>query len=970
MTSHLTSRKDLTRWNRAGLERLRYIEGNAITLLEEMRHQLQGKFPDWEYVNQDVADEAESETKIRILDQYADTRQDWGWEIARAFVRATHTLTEHVDAFANEGYISTATQWEYLRRLVAMLDYRPLPPASASTSIAIIAKEDSEPGTVNAGLQMKHTPLDGGAPVIFETLEDIEIDPLLNGLFLDGWDQNPDPFDPFSDHASGPFWILPDKSGVTVGQPAVLLSNGVASAVSISDVEEGRVRISGSAQFSSFARKAVKSEYILSQTTLWVEPGNVHVPHLNGADVLRFDNAGALSENQIVVWKKSGTTGFARIEATDRYTVRLTDVIPAGSDVTGAGVELFVAQHVPNEQFQANGNGEWRFPDKSLAGLLTVAGTSSGALTGSLNSSHTIETVGESDDPDENGFKKITSFSGHSMYFYLPSEAVKLATSIAEPAVGHFTFDGGAGDLGAGDYLVAESSAGTKSAVEVESVRELESTFELTLAGGKNALSGVARLHGPFKDRLRPLGHDRNPHPVTPNELTLALQPEDLPQLLAPGKTVLIETVDEQPELSAFTAKVIDVETYGVGRVRPKKKRRLKAGKPRLVLDAASEKFNGYTKGNTIIRANVAAAGHGESKPEKALGSGDAAMASQTFVINKKNVSFTADSQMESGVRAAATVRVDGRLYEEVSSLASSEPSDAHYATRITEDGLVQISFGDGYHGRRLPTGRNNVTAAVRTGTGSEGNNLPPGSLETLAKPHILVDEVRQPIPTSGGQEIEDIAGIRENAPSHLKALGRGVSLSDFEHLSRSQPGVWHAKAFFNPAGAERRELVEISVVPADGAPLGDLGSVLEDRLSALAPPGLVFTVSRFDPVHLPLSIILRVDEEGFDYDKVEEAVFEAVLERFSLTNKPPAAPVYLSEVYQCVEGIEGVRNSDVSMFAGFEDDEIVSLSNRPLKHTPRNEADEIWAVWPQDNQSVYVADRQSITISREEATI
>ncbi|MCH8308985.1 MAG: hypothetical protein IIB17_00640, partial [Chloroflexi bacterium] len=90
---------------------------------------------------------------------------------------------EHVDAFANEGFIGTATQWDSLRRMVEMLDYHPAPPASAATRMALFAKEELA-GTVAQGYQIKHAPLEGGAPVVFETLEDIIIDHRLNELRL------------------------------------------------------------------------------------------------------------------------------------------------------------------------------------------------------------------------------------------------------------------------------------------------------------------------------------------------------------------------------------------------------------------------------------------------------------------------------------------------------------------------------------------------------------------------------------------------------------------------------------------------------------------------------------------------------------------------------------------------------------------------------------------------------------------
>lgn len=162
----MNGRTDLTRWNRASLNRFRYIDGNAMTFLETLRQALLARFADpaaatlkWgDLVPRRAGDAADAfvryeqeqlrlaaETKRERLDrlaaQYDGDRRDWAWEIGRVLARAAHVLTEHIDAYANEGYLRTATQWDSVRRLVEMLDYHPAPPASASTRLVIAAKQ-------------------------------------------------------------------------------------------------------------------------------------------------------------------------------------------------------------------------------------------------------------------------------------------------------------------------------------------------------------------------------------------------------------------------------------------------------------------------------------------------------------------------------------------------------------------------------------------------------------------------------------------------------------------------------------------------------------------------------------------------------------------------------------------------------------------------------------------------------------
>ncbi|MCP3953169.1 MAG: hypothetical protein GY697_13265, partial [Desulfobacterales bacterium] len=193
---------DLTRWNRAGLRRFRYINGNAAEYLETLRFLLASQFPDWEKVQtlgsagqengpdgEADPENRESDRLSRVLAQYHDERRDWAWEISRTFSRACHILTEHIDAYANESCLGTATQWDNVRKLVEMLDYHPAPPASASTRLVLTIKQGKQ-GTMKKGFQVKHKPPQGGPPVIFETLEEMAMDAALNELRLKNYNQS------------------------------------------------------------------------------------------------------------------------------------------------------------------------------------------------------------------------------------------------------------------------------------------------------------------------------------------------------------------------------------------------------------------------------------------------------------------------------------------------------------------------------------------------------------------------------------------------------------------------------------------------------------------------------------------------------------------------------------------------------------------------------------------------------------
>ena len=149
--SDLLNKKNLTRWNRSGLSRFRYIDGNAITYLETLRLAMRETFINEHGENQwqaldDVIRvpelETEKQKQQRWLTQYRSDRRDHAWEIMRTYARSLHILTEYMDTYANETFLNTATQWDSVRRLVEMLDYHPAPPASAETWLVLLAKEN------------------------------------------------------------------------------------------------------------------------------------------------------------------------------------------------------------------------------------------------------------------------------------------------------------------------------------------------------------------------------------------------------------------------------------------------------------------------------------------------------------------------------------------------------------------------------------------------------------------------------------------------------------------------------------------------------------------------------------------------------------------------------------------------------------------------------------------------------------
>jgi hypothetical protein len=1146
---------DLTRWNRAGLTRFRYVDGNAATFLEALRRELLARFPGWQALGGAPADsETVAERLDRLADQYQEVRREWGWEIARALARSTHVLGEYLDAYANEGYLGTATQWDHVRRLVEMLDYHPAPPASAATLLRLTAK--GEPGVVEAGLAVQHVPPEGGAPVAFETLEDLEVDPALNELRAQGWnrsvrtfrDEPPPPSPrPIGDFpaitiqgvgpvyqaaldlfkgapfrvadflalnplAAGPRvprlslwefkskaevlfdfpwlaadvaplldltlpevlgrsaaqlaqetgglqqamgrlkadlrlveavidqgsfaaarlgdlvateaapappaspWIAPEESGITAGQLGLTLREGEPERAAVVLIDA----LDPATGALTLATPPFQPDWLgwtKGATHLLARPEFLARPRLNGPGTVALEEEHALAAGDVVAWQAAGAWTFRRVREVDARGIRL----PAGG-VPASGTEVFRTLPVARQAgslflpltFRAAA-----VPDGSGLRLLLEAET--GVVADAAGTPRHRQVLVDS----------------AAQVFYLPQDAAA-AGAVATAVPGEFLFDGKPGDLASGQWMIGDDGE-RLHALKIERVSEREDHFALrfesavegpravaarpttdvmgvgpvyqaSLAGAAGggienlgqlaasplvavgrvsavrlwefrtkarvatefpgdpadlaplldetvsallarsaadlataltrpeeeaaallerlrlveavidqpALSEIrlrdllpapvleptpgveiaelVRVWGLFQHDLRPRGWDRNETPLADNRIPLELTAgTELPRLLARGRRLVIEREEDGALVDAREAVVAAVDVAGSA----------------ILIDPPLSADLGFTHGNAVLSANVARAGHGESKPEKVLGSGDATRLSQSFVLSEQGVSFVADATQPSGVRAAVEVKIAGQTWQQVASLRDSGPADPHYTVRITEEGYLTLGFGDGNNGRRLPTGTNNVKVSFRKGSGLAGN-LAAGSLTKIGKRHPRVAAVRQPFAATGGNDQEPASSLKEQAPASVLTLDRAVSLPDFARLAARQASVWQARAFALAPGLGQRDAIEVVVVPAGGGELGALATSLRDFLAAHALPGVDVRIASYEPAPFDLEVALRVVSAQFDPEQVIEAVRAALFDAFGLERRQLGQDLFLSEVYEVIEAVSGVENSRV----------------------------------------------------------
>lgn len=953
---------DLTRWNRAALSRFRYVDGNAATYLEDLRLALDKRFGQWAVGRPpqplggqvEPADPPPNETAAewlaRLLAQYNQPRCDWGWETTRTFARALHILTEHIDAFANEGYLHTATQLSSLHQLAQMIGYTPAAASSAQTPLVLRAKPDVTVATVARGFAVKAMP-PGMPPIIFETLADIDIAPMLNAVHLADWNKNATPV-ASADIGKPGFWQLRDDLKLSVGAHALVAQKIGAALTPLADV---KIEVAGDGFSVSVPSVAMPLNLIRDTVYLYVAPAQILVPSINGAGAVLVSPFHGLSAGDVIFWSDMAGSHMASVLAAEDAVIRLAPAGGAGLPVSGK--PLYRASLISYAQYVAN-EMQWRLPEATYSAAVFVSSVDGNGQIAAPIAVTNLAADLAADNLKKVGYYVITSaaLAAASQIWLANPGAGPPATSVTGmPLADALEFQGAPTNIASGDPVLLQTSAGGYTPSWILSVQKSAKRFRVEFPAGSTGAAGVTAMLAAFAPPLRPVEAEFNPNPVTGSDLAFDLDPGGWPAPLTSGRTLVLESASDA--FDPLPVRIVSIDPPADGN-----KVHIDQTLPQALTIGGIAPPAGFRlrTGDLVIRANVANAGHGQTKPMRVLGSGDASATGQSFAIDMSDVSHVRDVSFPGGMRADFVIQVGDEFYKQVANLGDSDPADPVFAVSTTEAGTLILTFGDGRHGRRLPTGANNVRATLREGSGPSGN-LAAGTLTDIVKKHPAVDSFEQAVAAIGGSNPETLDQIRTNAPGRLAAMDRAISVADYQQLAQRFQGVLHALAHEQFDQGRSREGVAVVIVPAGGGPLGTMADEIKRYLTANGLPSVDLTI--VDYIQVPAEILVRARVNSSEYDPRDVAtrVRAALLATFDLSLRSPAQPFYRSEVYRVVTGIEGVANCDVTLFKS---------GDPPNTKIARGEDGSVWTVYPANAQVVYAANPARITVETAEATI
>ncbi len=333
-----------------------------------------------------------------------------------------------------------------------------------------------------------------------------------------------------------------------------------------------------------------------------------------------------------------------------------------------------------------------------------------------------------------------------------------------------------------------------------------------------------------------------------------------------PGRSLLLAHEDGTAQAVTVTSPVSDLSPTG--------KDKLNSWMWPIHLDQLPEfdreEFDEAAPKVTVY-GNLVPANQGKTLAETPIGSGDARQAFQTFAVPKAPLTYLLDETQTPAQTPELKVYVNGVLWSKVETFFNAAPDDQVYIVREDAGGASFVQFGDGKSGARLPSGRDNVVAVYRTGSGAYGE------LKTDTHPQATgklagLDKVYLPQPVTSGASPESEDNAREAAPGRVQSLGRLVSLADFEAETLALPNVLKANAAW--AAPEGVPLVQLTVLTQSESD-ADLDKVRDALATANRCRG---------PARFPIRVVKGLRQylhihltAGFDPSRRQEDVKAAI---------------------------------------------------------------------------------------------
>lgn len=863
--------------NKPGRSWIRYVLADAEDVRRRMLDRMRALFPNWN-------------PNLEAL----EAGQDYATAFIDAFVHLSDVVAIYQDDHANQSFLRTASRESVLTGLAELVDYRPAPGVAASSLQVFLLAEDAVL-EVPVGQQLEGPPDAKGQPLIYEVQHPLSASFAKNALRISGFDRSLRIFNAVGEPAAQYLRLAEEYSGLAAGTPLIFgTKNSQHHAVALAafwlEDETTTIQWSAPATLEGVAPPIADLEILGKPEVDAVPVAAARADELRAGETWsRVENASLFSTNAneagllvsgglmepIVVrtggatihWDRPLTTSLRKSQ-TVVYRAFLVDQhvpghmqpgfrirsqrIPLGSGGAGVqpGDQLVIVDDIGALRVGVSAvANQWIYLSEPIIrrfyGLISV---------------FRVRFDGVGANPSTPLLSNV-----------LPSQTqqLSLATEIDGLEVG-------------GEFILADGDSMSVHNLQSVAVFRGQTLVAFSPPTARPMALTSLRAWSRFALNMRPLGFDRSEAFTAPETTELTL-------------------VSPLNALEAGDYLVVSDAEHAEG-VRVTRVSRGTAG---LNVDFAPGLEHAYSIGDAVVHGNVAPIEHGATTVGELLGSGAKGTSRQTFELSKSPLTFVTDGSVEGGAKAAVDIWVDGRRLRQVRDLAESGPTDPHFVVKTQRDQRAQIMAGDGLHGMRLISGRDNVLATYRVGLGAEGN-VDPRAI-TKAKPGPAgLESTFNALAAGGGEDREGVEEIRASTPLVTQTLDRAVSLEDYALLARAFAGVAKARADWQLDGLRRVVRLTVGAEGGERANL-ELKAALSDYLEARSSGSHRVSIVDFQPA--PLRMVLRISVAA-DYRRAEvKSRFEQALrdEFFAYDARGFGEPAVLSRIYAMGEAFSGI---------------------------------------------------------------
>jgi hypothetical protein len=347
--------------------------------------------------------------------------------------------------------------------------------------------------------------------------------------------------------------------------------------------------------------------------------------------------------------------------------------------------------------------------------------------------------------------------------------------------------------------------------------------------------------------------------------------------------------------------------------------------------------------GDVFCCANIVRASHGRTVRSEILKQKDQKVSKFLFTLKQAPLTFVSDpfsSSSSMGPRSTLKVWVEGESWEETDSLLKCGPLDQKFSISIDEDGYATILFGDGKFGLK-PEDDSLIEAEYRVGSGSVGNvgmdtlkqfhdnnnyNLPHSSHALVQE---VIDSVTNPLPATGGVDMESMDDAKIAGPRSLMTLERAVTLKDYEDLVRRefQNEITNARARFIYTGSWDTIFISVDLKGKDRKNAVDRPELFDRIRTYLDRVRMIgYEVQIEEAKYVPIEIGITIYLQKYFDSKIlrdrirsslsnKDKIVEGTNGLFHPDNFTFGDPVYASKIYEVLKNTPEVKYGIITTF-------------------------------------------------------